>query len=69
MKKEINFIIWKEGDLFVAQCLNVDVSTFGSSIEEATNNIKEAVELYFENEQIDIPHISTMLLGSETINA
>jgi len=26
--KEIGFVIWKEGRYYVAQCLNVDVSSF-----------------------------------------
>lgn len=31
----IESVIWKEDEHFVAQCLNVDVSSFGSSKEEA----------------------------------
>jgi len=45
---EINSAVWKEGDHFVAQCLNVDVSSFGSSKDEALANLKEALELFFE---------------------
>ncbi len=44
----LNNIIWQEGEHFVAQCLNVDVSTFGSTKEEALSNLQEALELYFE---------------------
>ncbi len=43
-------VIWKEGEHFVAQCLNVDVSSFGDSKEEALTNLKEALELYYEDE-------------------
>jgi predicted RNase H-like HicB family nuclease len=42
-------IIWKEGKHFVAQCLNVDVSSFGETKIEALENLKEALELYFED--------------------
>jgi len=42
-------IVWQEGRHFVAQCLNVEVSSFGESKEEALANPTEALELYFEN--------------------
>ena len=37
---------------YVSQCLNVNVSSFGDTIDEAVNNLKEAVELYFEGREI-----------------
>lgn len=42
-------IIWKEDKYFVAQCLNVDISSFGNTRKEALLNLKEALELYFED--------------------
>jgi predicted RNase H-like HicB family nuclease len=49
--KTINLenIVWKEGDFFVAKCLNVEVSSFGDTREEAVLNLNEALELYFED--------------------
>ncbi len=41
-------IVWKEGKYHVAQCLNVDVSSFGKTKREALTNLVEALELYFE---------------------
>ena len=52
-KIDLKHIVWHEGEHFVAQCLNVDVSSFGSAKEEALNNLKEALELYFEDASID----------------
>ena len=48
--KKINLrnIVWKEGDYYVAQCLNVDVSSFGQTKKRAENNLREALELFFE---------------------
>ncbi len=46
--KSIKYIVYKEGDYYVSQCLNVDISSFGTSVEDAVRNLKEAVELYFE---------------------
>ena len=49
------YIIWKEGKYYVSQCLNVDVSSFGESRQEAIENLNEAVALYSE-EQTTLPH-------------
>lgn len=46
---KLKSIIWKEGKYYVAQCLNVDVSSFGKTKKEALKNIDEALELYFED--------------------
>ena len=42
-------VVWKEGKFYVAQCLNIDVSSFGKTKKEALDNLKEALELYFED--------------------
>ena len=49
MTKNIKYIVYRDGDYFVSQCLNVDVSSFGNTVEEAIQNIHEALELYFED--------------------
>jgi predicted RNase H-like HicB family nuclease len=46
---QLNNAVWKEGDYYVAQCLNVDVSSFGNTRQEALGNLEEALELYFED--------------------
>jgi predicted RNase H-like HicB family nuclease len=48
--KSIKYIIYREGKHYVSQSLNVDVSSFGETVEEAKNNLKEALDLYFEDE-------------------
>jgi len=35
---------------YVAQCLEVDVASQGRTIEEALANLREALELYFEDQ-------------------
>ena len=45
-------IVWKEGKHYVAQCLNVEVSSFGKTKAEALKNLNEALELYFEDTKI-----------------
>jgi len=41
-------IFEREGDGFVALCPQIDVASQGDTIEEATTNLREAVELFFE---------------------
>jgi predicted RNase H-like HicB family nuclease len=52
-------IIWKEGKYYVSQCLNVDVSSFGKTRKEALNNLREALDLYFDS--ADHPKVSKIL--------
>lgn len=69
MKKiNVKNVVWKEGKYYVAQCLNVDVSSFGATKKEALYNIDEALELYFEDikspriQKIERPEVVTMSL-------
>ena len=45
----VQTVVYREGDHYVAQCLNVDVSSFGDSEADALTNLQEALELYFED--------------------
>lgn len=45
-------IVWKEDKFYVAQCLNVEVSSFGKTKNEALTNLDEALDLYFEDQSI-----------------
>ncbi len=45
--KTLKYIVYKEGKYYVSQCLNVDVSSFGNSFQEAIDNLNEALKLYF----------------------
>ena len=48
----------------MVQALNVEVSTFGTSLEEAKEAIQGTLELYFEDQPIDVPEIASATLGS-----
>jgi predicted RNase H-like HicB family nuclease len=49
--KKITFasVTWREGKYHVAQCLNIDVSSFGKTKADALKNLREALELYLED--------------------
>ena len=44
MTREFSAVVQREGDLFVAQCLDVDVASQGASEDEALANLQEALE-------------------------
>lgn len=51
-------VIWKEGKHYVAQSLHVDVSSFGKTKKEAVDNLREALELYFEDtKDVQLPRV------------
>lgn len=53
-------VIWKEGEYYVSRSLNVEVSSFGKTYEEALNNLNEALELYLEDADAnEVTHIET----------
>jgi predicted RNase H-like HicB family nuclease len=51
MNKKFQFtaVIEKEGDGYVSLCPELDVASQGETVEEASANLKEAVELFFES--------------------
>ena len=55
MKRPFAATVWREGNWFVSQCLEVDVASQGETEEEALSNLKEALELYFEEPQATRP--------------
>jgi len=48
MQKQLTAIIEKEGDGYVSFCPEYDIASQGSTVEEARNNLHEALELFFE---------------------
>jgi predicted RNase H-like HicB family nuclease len=59
MTHHIEVVIYREDDQWVAQALNVDVSSFGASPDDARAAITEALELYFEDaEDTNVPEVA-----------
>ena len=48
MTRTFTATIWREDADFVALCPELDVASQGGSVEEARENLKEAVELFLE---------------------
>ncbi len=51
MKRTFSASVWQEGVWWVAQCLDVDVASQGPTEGEALANLREALELHFEEPQ------------------
>lgn len=43
-------VVTPDGDWYVARCLSVEVASQGRTIDESLANLREALELYFEDE-------------------
>lgn len=47
----LKYVVVSEDDAFVARCLNPDVASDGDSQTEAVANLREALALYFEDDE------------------
>ena len=45
---DMTAIIEREGDGYVSLCPELDIASQGNTVEEARDNLKEALELFFE---------------------
>ncbi len=59
---KIKYEVFPEGELFIARCLDIEVSSDGATEEEALDNLNQAVELYFER---NVELLSTLLKREE----
>ena len=48
MQKQLTVIITHEEDGYMSLCPEFDIASQGESIEEARDNLREALELFFE---------------------
>ncbi len=42
----------KDGEWYVARCLEVEVASQGETVDEALTNLREALELFFEDDEV-----------------
>ena len=48
MTRQLTAIIEREGDGYVALCPELDIASQGDTVAEARENLKEALESFFE---------------------
>ena len=54
-KKELKALVWKEGGLFVAKAIGLEVASQGKTRREVIKNLAEAVGLLLEDEKVKLP--------------
>lgn len=62
-------IVRREGALYVAQCVEVDVASQGESIESALENLREALELHFEDSPDALRALPAAIIATVEVGA
>lgn len=50
-QSNLNALVWREDDLFVAKAIELDIASQGKTAKKALENLEEAVSLYLEDIQ------------------
>lgn len=69
--KELHTVVWKEGNLFVAKFLEIELASQGKTKNEAIVNLKEALALFLEDDNIDtmsFPSVKNVSTQKVSIN-
>jgi len=53
MKKIVQVKIYKGEKYYVAECVDLPVVSQGKTLDEATKNIREAIDLHLEGEDLE----------------
>ena len=56
MRRQLTAILEREGDGYVSLCPELDIASQGNTVEEARENLREALGFFFElasSEEID----------------
>ncbi len=64
---QLTAAISHEPPWYVARCLEVEVTSQGETVEASLDNLKEALELYFEDEpptEIEAPIIASIEIAA-----
>jgi len=58
-------VVSKEDNWYIAKCIENSVASQGKTVEEAIANLKEALELYYEGEEIQKPQMPPLITTIE----
>lgn len=64
----LSAVIRKEKNVYVSWCPELDIASQGKTIEKAVANLKEAVELYLEDEDAKLPETTPLLTTFEVVS-
>jgi len=64
-KKIIQFKVYRGEKYYVAECVDLPIVTQGKTLDEVAENIREAVELHLEGEDLEelgiSPHFAVLI--------
>jgi predicted RNase H-like HicB family nuclease len=66
MSYRITAVVQQEEDWYVSKCLENSVASQGKTVEDALSNLKEALELYYED-NVDKPLIKQTFITTMEI--
>lgn len=69
MTENVTFsaVLWKEGKLQIAWSPELDIASQGKTVEDALCNLREAIELYLEDEDAKIPTDRSAILTTLSV--
>jgi|ASRK01.1.fsa_nt_gi predicted RNase H-like HicB family nuclease len=65
MSIKVTVIIQKEENWYVAKCVENNIASQGKTIEEAIDNLTEALQLYYEDDNTPIEDHQTLITTLE----
>ena len=65
MSEQVTVVIQKEEKWYVAKCIENSVASQGKTIEESLINLREALELYYEDTPFDADNFPTLITTME----
>lgn len=69
--KVLNIVVWKEGRLYVSKFIELELASQGKTVQEAINNLKEALSLYLDDkdgDKITVPQINQVSTHTISLN-
>ena len=68
MTFKFTVVITREGKFFVSECPELGITSQGLSLDEAIDNLKEAIHLYLKDEdlsELNIPNTNPLITTIE----
>lgn len=56
MKRTFTASVWRENDWFIAQAYEIDIASQGETEPQALSNLREALELHYEDSSDAVAH-------------
>lgn len=65
MSIKVTVVVQKEENWYIAKCIENSVASQGKTIEESIDNLREALELYYEDAPPEVVNTPTFITTME----